>query len=282
MSERPFMQLYVSDFIGDTLHLSTEQIGAYMLMLMAMWNAGGSLPDDDAKVARVVRMSVKKWRAISDDLMVYFDRSEGLITHNRLTKELQKSERKSQSRASAGAKGGAAKALKNNNQVVANAKQLPKHSPDTREKELPNGSSKKPTPRDELSSVLDVEHAEAVLAHRQKLRKPLTVRAASLLAKKLGQCPDANAAADLMIERGWQAIEPDWVRNASQPNGTDPPKRDLTDDDWRKRIGYWRRSGEWVSGWGPKPGTEGCKAPQHLLDEHKEAQTWQAESVEAV
>jgi hypothetical protein len=27
MSERPFMQLHVSDFVGDTLQLSTEQIG---------------------------------------------------------------------------------------------------------------------------------------------------------------------------------------------------------------------------------------------------------------
>lgn len=147
MSERPFMQLYVSDFIGDTLQLSTEQIGAYMLLLMAMWNADGSLPDDDAKLARVVRMSVKKWRAISGDLMAYFERQDGAISHNRLTKELEKSERKSQSRASAGAKGGAAKALKNNDATLANAKQMPKHSPDTREEEKrePNGSPKKGT-----------------------------------------------------------------------------------------------------------------------------------------
>lgn len=90
MSERPFMQLYVSDFVGDTLHLSTEQIGAYMLLLMAMWNAGGRLPDDDAKLARVVRLSVKKWRTIAPDLMAFLERKEGEIWHNRLTKELQK------------------------------------------------------------------------------------------------------------------------------------------------------------------------------------------------
>ncbi len=131
MSERPFMQLYVSDFIGDTLHLSTEQIGAYMLMLMAMWNAGGKLPSDEAKLARVARMSVKKWRAVADDLMAFFEVSEGFISHNRLTKELQKSESKSQSRASAGAEGGRAKALKDKEVRVANAMREPQHLPDT-------------------------------------------------------------------------------------------------------------------------------------------------------
>ncbi|MDX0276728.1 DUF1376 domain-containing protein [Sinorhizobium meliloti] len=133
MSERPFMQLYVSDFIGDTLHVSTEQIGAYMLLLMAMWNAGGRLPNDDAKLARVVRMSVKKWKAIEDDLLGFFDVTDGEIHHNRLTKELQKSERKSQLRADAGAKGGSSKALKDKEARLANASDLPQHSPDTRD-----------------------------------------------------------------------------------------------------------------------------------------------------
>lgn len=131
MSERPFMQLYVSDFIGDTLHLSTEQIGAYMLLLMAMWNAGGKLPNDDAKLARVARLSVKKWKAISADLMPFFTVDGDAIGHNRLTKELQKSESKSQSRASAGAEGGRAKALKDKDARVANATPAPQHLPDT-------------------------------------------------------------------------------------------------------------------------------------------------------
>jgi uncharacterized protein YdaU (DUF1376 family) len=131
MSERPFMQLYVSDFIGDTLHLSTEQIGAYMLLLMAMWNAGGKLPSDEAKLARVARLSVKKWKTIADDLIQFFDVDAGHISHNRLTKELQKSESKSHSRASAGAAGGNAKALKDKEARVANAMPRPQHLPDT-------------------------------------------------------------------------------------------------------------------------------------------------------
>ncbi|WP_331373790.1 YdaU family protein [Sinorhizobium chiapasense] len=131
MSARPFMQLYVSDFIGDTLHLSTEQIGAYMLLLMAMWNAGGRLPSDDAKLARVARVSLKKWKSMAAELMPFFDVDGDDIVHGRLTEELQKSERKSQSRAAAGSKGGTAKSLKYKKALLANAMLMPQHFPDT-------------------------------------------------------------------------------------------------------------------------------------------------------
>lgn len=131
MSERPFMQLYVSDFIGDTLSLSTEQIGAYMLLLMAMWNADGQLPANDVKLARVTRLSLKKWKAIADDLIPFFELDGGIIRHNRLTKELQKSEAKSQLRSAAGAEGGRAKALKDKQAHLANATAKPQHLPET-------------------------------------------------------------------------------------------------------------------------------------------------------
>lgn len=83
-----------------------------MLILMAMWNAGGRLPDDDAKLARVARLSLKRWRAISVDLLSFFEREAGEIGHKRLTRELHKAQVKSEARAAAGARGGTATALK--------------------------------------------------------------------------------------------------------------------------------------------------------------------------
>jgi hypothetical protein len=71
-----------------------------------------------------------------------------------------------------------------------------------------------------LETVVSAETADAILRHRQAKRAPLTVRAAELLAGKLAACPDPTAAAELMIERGWQSVNVDWVRNAS---ATGPP-----------------------------------------------------------
>lgn len=139
MSERPFMQLYVSDFVGDTLLLSTEHIGAYLLLLIALWNADGVLPADDVKLARVARMTVKKWKAVSVEIFPFFNVENGHLTHNRLTKELQKSERQSELRAAAGSRGGAATALKYKGKIpaIATAKRAarPQHLPEPYKKE---------------------------------------------------------------------------------------------------------------------------------------------------
>lgn len=159
MSERPFMQLYVSDYLGDTRHLSCEQHGAYLLLLMTMWNADGSLPDDDAKLARIVGLSVKRWRKIRPEIMPFFNIANGVVSHNRLTKEIQKSASKSESRASAGSTGGKAKALKYKEALLANATVLPWHLPETRDQNekdksfSPRATARKKSPIEELKEA---------------------------------------------------------------------------------------------------------------------------------
>lgn len=88
-------------------------------------------------------------------------------------------------------------------------------------------SDDKRTPRDELSTVLDADHAQAVLDHRQRSRKPLTAHAAKLLAGKFGRCADPNAAADAMIANGWQGFEPEWLERRQQPQAQSqaPPQK---------------------------------------------------------
>jgi len=75
------------------------------------------------------------------------------------------------------------------------------------------------TPRSLLLECLSAESADAVLAHRRAMRRPLTTRAAQLLAKGFMSTGDPNAAADMMIERGWQGFKPEWYDNERAGNG---------------------------------------------------------------
>lgn len=122
------MQLYVADYMADTRHLTCEQDGAYMRLLMAMWRSGGSLSADAAKLARICGLTATRWTKISPDVMAFFDLAEGLITQGRLTKEIKKAEEKSSKRSECGKLGGLAKSLKNNKPTVAKASDLLKHS----------------------------------------------------------------------------------------------------------------------------------------------------------
>ena len=74
----------------------------------------------------------------------------------------------------------------------------------------------KPSARNALiEGGLRSEIADAVVEHRVKLRKPLTPHAAELLAKAFNSTADPNAAADMMIARGWQGFNPDWAKETN-------------------------------------------------------------------
>jgi len=78
-----------------------------------------------------------------------------------------------------------------------------------------------------FDGVLSADRARAVVEHRAKLRKPMTPHAAGLLAKSLSKSPNPNAAADEMIERGWQVWKPEWSQGPPSRQAKNP--RSLTD-----------------------------------------------------
>lgn len=125
MSAPPFMPLYVADYLADTTHLSTLEHGAYCLLLMSMWRSGGSLPDDDAKLAKFARMTAAQWARVRHTVMQFFTVENGEVIQSRLAREIDKHANVVRQRRESGSRGGRAKALKDNGPTIANANGLP-------------------------------------------------------------------------------------------------------------------------------------------------------------
>lgn len=102
-----WMPLLVDKYLGDTTHLNTEQHGAYLLLLMAMWKRDGVLPSSEQQLAIIARMQPAKWRASRDVLLGFFRYTEdgSGITQKRLSEELTRSKEHSSRKAAAGAEG---------------------------------------------------------------------------------------------------------------------------------------------------------------------------------
>jgi uncharacterized protein YdaU (DUF1376 family) len=100
-----------------------------------MWRSGGELPDDASKLARIAGMTGARWAKTADDIMGFFTVADGVVTHGRVQKEIEKYQRTSDKRAESGARGGNAKALKTKETALANASVLPEQKPTNSEPE---------------------------------------------------------------------------------------------------------------------------------------------------
>ena len=97
-----WMPLYINDYLGDTMHLSTEQHGAYFLMLMTAWKCDGALPDDDVQLRQITRLSEKAWASTGPILRRFFVAENGALRHNRIDTEIATFKQLKQQRSEAG------------------------------------------------------------------------------------------------------------------------------------------------------------------------------------
>jgi uncharacterized protein YdaU (DUF1376 family) len=69
--KRPWMPLYVADYLADTQHLNAAQSGAYLHLIMHYW-IKGRLPEDEAIIQRISRLSSRQWSQSCDLLRSLF------------------------------------------------------------------------------------------------------------------------------------------------------------------------------------------------------------------
>lgn len=211
-----WMPFYVTDYLGDTMHLSTTQHGAYLLLLLACWKAGGDLPDDDAQLASIARMSAGDWKKSAQVLRRFFDAAEGALSHGRVKKELDKAKELSAKRSAIGKTGGRPPKEK---QTETN--RFPETEANTKQNETPSPSHKQPSLRSgrkrasKLARPPDVDSQvwDDWLTLRRSKSAPVT---ATVLAGAVEQAGLAGMTLEAFLRiwcrRGSQGLEADWLK----------------------------------------------------------------------
>lgn len=99
-----WMPLYVADYLADTMALSAEEHGAYLLLLMDYWRHGPLL-DDDKKLAAIARVDRRSWNnSVGPAVRAYFAVGEdGRLHQKRMDGERQHASDLSAKRRIAGA-----------------------------------------------------------------------------------------------------------------------------------------------------------------------------------
>lgn len=100
------MPLYINDYLGDTMHLSAEQHGAYLLLIMSAWKSDGRLPNDERVLANISRLPLASWRRSAPVILPFFQADGDWLRHKRVIEERAKAERMTAARRLNGGKGG--------------------------------------------------------------------------------------------------------------------------------------------------------------------------------
>lgn len=154
MAALPYMQFYVADYLADTMHLSTEEHGAYMLLIMNYWRRGKALDGRNGRLASVVRMSSERWESVEPTLREFFnvDDDEQWV-HPRIEEELEKAQGRIDAAVRAGKASAKARGNKRSTPVQrkSNARSTPVANPLQREG---NHSDPEPSSEEEEEGLL--------------------------------------------------------------------------------------------------------------------------------
>ncbi|MGT2498083.1 YdaU family protein, partial [Salmonella enterica] len=86
MAALPYMQLYIADYLADTMHLSTEEHGAYLLLMFNYWQTGRAIPKN--RLAKIARVSSERWGAVEESLREFFTDNGTEWVHKRIEDDL--------------------------------------------------------------------------------------------------------------------------------------------------------------------------------------------------
>lgn len=218
-----WMPMYWADYLYDTQHLTTEEHGAYLLLIAAYWKRAKPLPDDDRWLAQVAKVPRKRWNPIRKRLSEFFDVSEGVWRHKRVESEILRSSERLRSARAAGRASAIARGATNHNHIDSPPKSPSKRgTSDCRMEGEGRESDQPPEPsRDDPELEVEAKADAATDLPPEPARPPTPARsnqrAAGTNPRAQGANPRAMAARAADDDRhdrlaDWMATVPEAFR----------------------------------------------------------------------
>lgn len=224
-----WMPLWIGDYLADTQHLTRDEHGAYLLLLMAYWRNGGPLSDDDKRLAATVKASPKEWRNLRETMAEFFTVFGGVWSHKRADKEIAESMSRSEKNASRASRAAQARWGKSGQSAQpsddapsipqALHEQCPSPSPSPISSSLRSEDGKRSQGSHHAAKPEGV--SDGVWTDFQAIRKakraPLTATALEGIEREATKA-GMNLADVLALccTRGWQGFKAEWVATAVQ------------------------------------------------------------------
>jgi len=238
-----WMPLYVADYLASTSRLTTQQHGAYLLLIMDYWK-NGPPPDDDAILCQITRLNQEDWEKNKQVLLGFFDVQDGKWTHARIEKEIAEAQTKREKQ-TARAKNAATKRWELNatSNATSNAQAIPKQCPTP----TPTPTQKRPKTNTAPEGV-SLEVWDSFLQQRQKTRAVVTETVIKTIQKEadLAGWPLERALSEI-VARGWRGFKAEWVKDKQEDKLLTFAERDeqLKRKKWEEMTGRkWPEPGQ--------------------------------------
>ena len=166
----PYFAFYPNDFIGDTSHLSNEQIGAYIKILCFLWKKEKAKEEYIKAVGfGSVTIGLSDWQAITELLQVDED---GLFFNRRLEEERVKAIKKHTAQVNNGLKGGRPKSnttKQNEKEVSSDSQNKPMANPSAKPNESNHNHNHNHIKNKEIESVGSLEVTKQIESQKHTL-----------------------------------------------------------------------------------------------------------------
>jgi uncharacterized protein YdaU (DUF1376 family) len=230
--------------------LTLKQRGAYNSILDLLYARDGDVPDDDARVARMISCHWREWKAVKAELIalgkIWVE--GGKIRARRVQETLKE----------------ASDFAQEQSKKASSGWQKRKNQNENKEPEMPTGNALIDTPIDidrerEPTTPEHRDQAKAALAHG---REVLTDWEKQFLGSLLSCRTLSRSQRDKFAAIREKLAE--LVKSGATSGA----------DEWPKRLAWARENRAWsYRAWGPAPREPGCKVPPDLL-QHGDGIGW--------